>query len=600
MQNIDPVTLELIKGAIQSTRSEMEAVIDRTSMSPFIREKKDYFTAIFDRDGRLVSSTNLPMAGNLIDCILEQYPMDDMRSGDLYWYNDPYLSHGAVSHMPDMVFVSPVFHAGRVFAFAEAWGHLWDIGGMMPGSISPNATETFHEGMLMPPVRIYRAGVLNEEVLRIFTRNSRYPDIVKGDLQAILAACRLGKRRMEEIAERFGVEAAEAAFEFMLNQSETALRQAIEREIPDGKYAFRDYLDSDAVSDNIYSVNLNLAKSAGEVTMDFSDSSDQAKGAVNFIMDESVPKFMLGLYLTGDDPSVQMNAGFVRAIGEVETRKGSIVNPIYPAPVGMRSHTMIRVNGSLFGALAQATNGRASAASACYVIYYLRSYNRDSGAYELCIEGLAVGFGARRMADGIDAVYYVAQKNYPVEFAEMEFGVRIEGYRIHTDSGGPGRYRGGCGIVRDVRIIGDEAVLGLRVENTKFPAWGVNGGNAGGSGSVLVNPGTPQERELRPLSDQNLLQRGDLLRIKTSGGGGWGSALDRPAEEVRDDVLDGFVSGASALADYGVVLRNEDTDVDVAATEAQRSSRRRSPEMFDRGPHFEARLGENAVSEEAL
>ena len=129
----------------------MEALIDRTSMSPFIREKKDYFTAFFDRDGNLVASTNLPMAGNLIDCIVEQYPLDDMRDGDLYVYNDPYASKGAVSHMPDMVFVAPVLHGGQVLAFAEAWGHLWDIGGMMPGSISPAATETFHEGILMPP-----------------------------------------------------------------------------------------------------------------------------------------------------------------------------------------------------------------------------------------------------------------------------------------------------------------------------------------------------------------------------------------------------------------------------------------------------------------
>ncbi|MCG8694594.1 MAG: hydantoinase B/oxoprolinase family protein, partial [Minwuiales bacterium] len=187
MQNIDTVTLELIKGAIRSTRSEMEALIDRTSMSPFIREKKDYFTAIFDKAGNLVSSTNLPMAGNLIDCILEQYPAETMLPGDLYWYNDPYASRGAVSHMPDMVFVAPIFHDGKLFAFAEAWGHLWDIGGMMPGSISPDATETFQEGILMPPTRVYRGGELNEEVFRVFIRNSRFPEIVKGDVKAIMA-----------------------------------------------------------------------------------------------------------------------------------------------------------------------------------------------------------------------------------------------------------------------------------------------------------------------------------------------------------------------------------------------------------------------------
>ncbi len=590
MQNIDSVTLELVKGAIQSARSEMEAIIDRTSMSPFIREKKDYFTAIFDARGRLVSSTNLPMAGNLIDCVLEQYPAADMRPGDLYWYNDPYASRGAVSHMPDMVFVAPVFHEGELFAFAEAWGHLWDIGGVMPGSISPMATETFHEGILMPPVRIYREGVLNEEVMRVFTRNSRFPAIVKGDLQAILAAVRLGTRRMQDIVRRFGEPATRGAFDFMIDQSETALRQALARAVPDGSYAFRDYLDSDAVSDALYSVNLEISKQGAEVAMDFTESSDQARGAVNFIMDESVPKFMLGLYLTGDDPTVQMNAGFMRAVGAVRKRPGSLVDPIFPAPLGMRSHTMIRVNGAILGALAKATGGGASAASACYVIYYLRSYDRRSGEYELCIEGLAVGFGARPRADGIDAVYYVAQKNYPVEFAEMEFGVRIEGYRIHRDSGGPGRYRGGCGIVRDVRIIGDEAVLGIRLENTRFPAWGVNGGMAGRSGSIVVNPGTDAERALEPLSDGNRLKKGDLVRIMTSGGGGWGSPLDRPAEQVLEDVLDGFVSEASAREDYGVVLTGDGMQVDGARTHESRAARRRSGEMFDRGPRFAERL----------
>ncbi len=587
MQNVDTVTLELIKGAIRSARSEMEALIDRTSMSPFIREKKDYFTAIFDKAGNLVSSTNLPMAGNLIDCILEQYPAETMLPGDLYWYNDPYASRGAVSHMPDMVFVAPIFHDGKLFAFAEAWGHLWDIGGMMPGSISPDATETFQEGILMPPTRVYRGGELNEEVFRVFIRNSRFPEIVKGDVKAIMAACRLGKKRMEEIVERFGHDATVAAFEFMMDQSEAALRKALDEKVPDGVYSFRDYLDSDAVTEQSYGVHLTLSKQNGSVSFDFSATDDQAKGAVNFIMDQSVPKFMAGLYLTRDDPNIQMNSGFLRAIDEVKTRKGSLVDPVYPAPLGMRSHTMIRVNSAIFGTLAQATGGQASAASSCYVLYYLSSFDRASGAFELCIEGLAVGFGARPMADGIDAVYYVAQKNYPVEFAEMEFGVQIEGYRMHTDSGGPGRYRGGCGIVRDIRVIADEATIGLRLDNVKYPAWGVNGGQSGRSGRVVVNPGTPEERELKPLSDRNVLKKGDLVRVTTSGGGGWGSPLERPMEQVRDDVLDGFISNDSARDDYGVVLDEESGEIDVAATEARRAGMAGAMGMFHRRGYFD-------------
>ncbi|MCZ6647164.1 MAG: hydantoinase B/oxoprolinase family protein, partial [SAR324 cluster bacterium] len=464
MKKIDPVTLELVKGAIRSARQEMEALIERTSMSPFIREKKDYFTALYDVRGNLVSGIHHSVAGNLLDCVFEHYPAQAMRPGDLFAYNDPYTSHGAVSHSPDMVFVSPVFHEQRLAAFAVSWGHLWDIGGIMPGSISPDATDNFQEGIVLPPVKMYSAGELNEELFRSFLRNSRFPEMVRGDIKAIMGSCRLGRQRMEELFQRFGPDTTATAFDMMIHQSEAALRQALETTVPDGSYSFRDYLDSDAVTDESPWVQVNLQKEGGKVLLDFSGSSGQAKGPVNFIMHGSVPKFICGLYLTSEDPGIMLNAGFARAISEVRTRKGSLVDPVFPAAVGMRAHTKIRVQNAIFGALAQATGGKAPAASSVYVIYYLRSYDHARGSMDLCIEGLAVGFGARPFADGIDAVYSVAQKNYPVEFAEMEFGMRVEAFRIHRDSGGAGRYRGGCGIVRDIRVISDEGVLGIRVD----------------------------------------------------------------------------------------------------------------------------------------
>jgi N-methylhydantoinase B len=490
-----------------------------------------------------------------------------------------------------MVFVAPVFYDHQLVGFAEAWGHLWDIGGMMPGSISPAATEVYHEGIIMPPIRIYREGVLNDEVFRIFARNSRFPDILKGDLRAILASCRLGKQRLEGIFARFGTDTTLAAFEQIIQHSTAAVRQAFETRVPDGSYSFRDYLDSDGITDQSYAVHLTLVKKNGTISLDFSETDDQARGAVNFIMHDSVPKFMYGLYLTAGDPTILLNHGFARAIDEVITRPGSLVNPIAPAPLGMRSNTMLRVNNCVFGTLALATDGQTNAASSVYVIYMLRSLNRQSGDYTLCIEGLGVGFGARPFADGPDAIYYVAQKNYPVEFAEMEFGVRIERYSIHPDSGGPGRYRGGCGIVRDVRIIADEGILASRLENVTFPAWGVNGGHSGRSGRIVVHPGTAEERELKPLSDNNRLRQGDLLRVMTSGGGGWGHPFDRPAARVREDVLDGFVSPESALKDYGVVLDPQTLAVDEGETSKIRKDRRSEMAMFHRGKYLHAGEG---------
>jgi N-methylhydantoinase B len=588
MRNLDTVTLELVKGAIDSARAEMEALIERTAMSPFIREKKDYFTAFFDRDGHLVVSTALPMAaGNLIDCIFEHYPREEMAPGDLYLYNDSYGSRGAVSHNNDMVVAAPVFSEGRLVAFAEAWGHLWDIGGMVPGSISPAATDVFQEGIVLPPSRVLRGGIWNEELIRIFVRNTRFPDMVRGDLSAIMAAVRLGGRRAQEIAQRFGAAALEAAFAGMIDQSERALRKALSERIPDGRYAFRDYIDSDGISECSYGVAVTVEKHGETISLDYSGSDDQAQGSINFIMDASVPKTMCGLYFTGEESGVALNAGFHRAVGEVRTRPGSIVAPREPAPLGMRAHCLTRVSSALFGAFAKATGGNVPAASSVYVLYYLRSFGKNR-ALDLCIEGLAVGFGARPHADGIDAVYYVAQKNYPVEFAEMEFGVRIEGYAIHTDSGGPGRHRGGCGIVRDVRVIGEEAVIGLRMDNIRWPAWGVKGGMGGRPGRILVNPGSADARELKPMSEGNRLKKGDLVRIMTPGGGGWGSPLLRPAEQVRDDVLDGFISAASAERDYGVVLSDDLWSVDALRTAVRRAELARLPRgLFHRHGYFD-------------
>lgn len=580
----DRFTLELIKGALNAARAEMEALIARTAMSPFIREKKDYFTAFLNPGGELVVSTSLTLAGNLVDAVLAEYPAETMRPGDLYWYNDCYGTGGAVSHLPDMVFIMPVFHDGRLIAFTEAWGHLWDIGGSVPGSISPHATSVFQEGIMIPPVRVMREGVENTEVVRIFTRNSRFPEMLKGDLKAIMAACRLGARRLEEVIARYGIVAVETSFETMITETEAALRTQIAERIPDGDYAFRDRIDSDAVTDRSFFVDAVLRKHGGMVELDFSASDRQAEGPINFIMDDSVPKFMLGLWMTMGQPGIGMNGGFERAIDKITTRPGSIVAPKFPAPLGLRSHTMIRVTSALFGALAQATGGQASAAPCVYVLYYLRGRNAD-GTEPLCIEGLSVGFGARTFADGIDAVYYVAQENYPIEFAEMEFGVEIEAFGIHRDSGGAGRYRGGCGIIRDVRVLSDDAQFGIRLDNCTQPAFGVNGGLSGRAGRVVVNPG-PDEWDIATMSDGNSLKKGDLVRIITPGGGGWGYPADRPAADVLADVMDGFISEKSAFDDYGVVLSGD--VVDHAATQARRAAMPRTDKMFHRRRHYDA------------
>jgi N-methylhydantoinase B len=581
----DPVTREIIKGALRAAQAEMEAVIERTAMSPFIREKNDYFAGILDARGRVVCGTMLPLFGNLTEIIFAQYPPATMRPGDLYWYNDCHGSRGGVSHSPDMVFAAPVFHRGRLVAFSQTWGHFWDIGGLRAGSISPDATEIFHEGIIVPAVRIYREGVLNDEVFRIFLRNSRFPDILRGDIRAVLAGCRLGERRVLELFERFGAETVGDAWAFFERQCRDTIRKTLESRIPDGVYETEDAVDGDGMSGRPFYVRARLQKEGGRIVIDTRESDDQARGPINFIMHESVPKLILGIYLLSGHPTVLLNDGAQDAIDEVLVRPGSILQPRWPAALGNRAHTLARVQSSMLALLALATEGDVPAANSVYNIYFLRGVDRATGEFFLCSDGIAVGYGARPFADGLDAIYYVAQKNYPAEFMEMIFPLRLRQYALHQDSGGPGRFRGGCGVIREIELTTDEAVIAIRQDNILFPPAGVNGGHAGRPGRCVVNPGRPDERVLAPMSDGNVIRKGDVVRLSTSGGGGWGDPLDRPAERVRRDVAGGFISREAACEDYGVVLDAGDL-VDMAATTELRASRRAPVRMFHRGGYF--------------
>src|SRR5215510_6969492 len=234
-QVCDAVTLEIVRGALLAIQSEMEAVIERTAMSPFIREKKDFYAALYDSAGRLIVGSNLPVFGDVVGPIAEHYPLKSMRPGDIYWFNDCYASKGAVSHSPDQVFVAPVFAEGELAAFAQSWAHFNDIGGMRAGSLSPDCTDIFQEGIIVPPVRVVREGVLVEELLRLFYRNSRFPEMVKGDTRASMAAIRLGTSRLGELFQRFGRATTTRAFAELLAETERALRQKLSAILPEGR-----------------------------------------------------------------------------------------------------------------------------------------------------------------------------------------------------------------------------------------------------------------------------------------------------------------------------------------------------------------------------
>ncbi len=577
----DAVTLEVVRGALRASQSEMEALIERTAMSAFVREKKDFFAALFDASGDMIIGAYRPNFGDPVRPIFEYYPAEEMRPGDIYWYNDCYGSKGSVSHSPDQVFVAPVFVDGKLLAFAQSWAHFADIGGMHPGSISPDCTNIFQEGIIIPPIRLAREGVVNEDLLRVFYRNSRFPEMCKGDTRACFAAGRLGVRRITELAERFGADVVTDAFRQLSERSERAVRECLRKTFPPGKYHFTDAIDQDGHGNGPFRLSVEMTADDNGFVLDLTDSDDQAPGPVNYLVNPAVPRAMIATYMLGGDPTLLLNAGAGRAIDDVILREGSVLQPRWPAPLGQRGLTMMRLLTTCVG-LVNAAGGESTAANCAYVIYFARGIGPD-GEQFLLSDGVGVGFGARPFADGTSAVYYVAQENYPAEMMEQTYPARLRAYGIHRDSGGPGRWRGGCGVIREIELLADEATFALRIDGVRKQPWGVKGGKNGGAGRAIVNPGTDSERELDPLSDGNVLRRGDVLRLETGGGGGWGHAYDREPDLVLRDVLGGFVSPEAAFEDYGVVLSDDGESVDEDATLERRQDRPVVDGLFHRG-----------------
>ncbi len=582
LAGLDPVTLEIIHGALEAAIREMEALVDRTAMSAMIKEKKDRFVGMYDGQGRMIAAHVSFSGPGMVDALLRQYPRETMEPGDLYWFNDPYFTYGAIQHLGDMCFVAPVFADGRVVAFAATYGHFRDIGGSRPGSISPAATEIFHEGIRIPPIRIVRAGTFNDEAYRLILANSRFPLDLEGDTRAMIASSRLGEARLVEIFERFGADTVLAAFDRFIETTATTARALLREIIPEGSYEFFDYVDSDGHGSGPIRIGMKVIREGDQLIVDISDSGPQTKGPVNFLTIPSFMNLLFARYLMSHDPHLWLNEGLFQIVDELRTKPGTIVSPNFPAATGLRSHTRLRLSSVMLGVMAQARNGDSAANSPVYCLYSLVTHHPETGKMDYLNEGVGSGLGARPYADGVDVIYFVAQQNFPIEFLEREHAIRVELYEIEPDSGGPGYYRGGTGVRRRVRVL-QPGVLNTRLDSVVFPCWGTNGGLAGRGGGITVNPGTERVRAIPPIGDGFAVEVGEVIQVITPGGGGWGDPFTRPAERVRDDVRRRFVTVRGAREDYGVVLDPDTLNVDEAATAELRASPRPPLSMFDRG-----------------
>ena len=603
--SVDPVLLEIVKGSLASIEKEVETAIGRTARSPMIRDAHDFRAGIHDRKLRKLTGRSYSA---LVHPVARDYPLETMRPGDVFFHNDVYLSEGGIGHLPDLCVTVPVFNDGEVVAFVQAFGHHDDIGGAVPGSMPSHATSVFEEGLMVPPIRLWDAGVPNEAALKIMTRNSRMPDSLAADLDAECSACLMGARRLGEMFARYGRDAVEACFDAIIDATTQTFRREVLSKIPDGTYTWEDYAEHDGVDPpRLHTQRITLTKTPERLVLDFTGTSPQAKGPINHCADYADGVFLAKwlapiLRNLADTPErmaqLDVNEGVVPLIEMRFPPKGTLLTPVFPAPTNARTFVILRLLGVLAGVLAKAVDGRMPADQE--TIRYTGVYGQDAdGSPYLMREVLGGGSGGRWYADGEDTIHVVPDsRNIPVEFAEARWPFVVERLGLAVDSGGPGRHRGGLGYDKHIRMLRDCSFMSI-ADRSVLACWGVRGGRAGRPFSVVIDPGGPNERTVDALADAEPVRAGEIIRVRTTGGGGWGDPLDRPYDEVVRDVAWGKVSVEGAWADYAVAVR--DGVVDEAASEAERSRRRDArtgdEPFFDRGPGYATLAGGRTYAE---
>jgi N-methylhydantoinase B len=547
--------LEVIASAFEAATHEMAASLVRTAFSPNIKERADCSTAICDAGGRALSlMTNAPAhlgsTLRLVPAILQRFPLETLEPGDAFLANDPYIV--GVTHLNDCTVAAPIFHGGRLVAFAAAVAHHSDVGGRVAGSESGDNTSIYQEGIRVPPVQIYKAGARRADIVELFMLNSRMPHYSEGDLMAQMASCARGTARVQELFAKYGYETMLARIDEMLDATERRVRNRIRSELKEGTYRAVDWLDEDGISDARVKLAVTLTVNDGHLTLDLSDSSPQLASGKNVPLTHSYATAYFCLK-SMVDPFVPTNEGLYRAVSVVAP-EGLVVNPVAPAAVSSRNMTSMILAEAMTNALGQAAPARSVAAGGPGQGCISAGADPKSGRYFINYENLAGGQGARCSADGMDVVMInmTNTSNLPIEAMEVEFPVRIERYELVTDSGGAGKYRGGLGVLRDMRVLAEKASVSLRSARQRFPAPGLAGGKPGGLGTFVRNPGTASETRLGLTTSGTPLANNDLLRVITPGGGGYGDPRERDPAAVKRDLVEGKISAAAAREIYGV------------------------------------------------
>lgn len=521
---IDGITIEVLRNAFQSIAEEMGITLIRTSLSPNIKDRMDASTAIYTKEGKLISQAehiplHLGLMPSVVEEVLKIHPVETLKEGDTIIINDPFISG---SHLPDIFLISPVFYEGEIVAIVANIAHHVDVGGMVPGSCSNNATEIFQEGLRIPPIFLSKENKLNQDFLRLFTANSRAKEVL-GDLYAQLGANQVGIKRLKELYDRYTVEYVNLCVEEIMDYSKRRMRTAIQR-IENGCYEYEDYLEGNGNDDNLIRIKVKVEIKDEEVCLDFKETDKQSNGPVNSTIGvtKACSYFAIKSLF---EPDIPPNAGSYELI-KVIAPKGLVVNPKFPAAVSNgNANTSQRIVDTIFGALAKALPERSMAAcSGSMNAITIGGFDEEKEEYFSYIETIGGGQGASLGFDGMNGVHtnMTNTKNTPVEAIEQKYPFSIERYQLADDTGGNGQFKGGMGIIREIIFTCDHAVVSLTMERRKFAPWGLFGGSKGGTSKCTLTKFQTKEKLELPVKSTFEVKKGDKLYIQTSGGGGYG------------------------------------------------------------------------------
>lgn len=581
---MEAAMLEIVRNYFSAICSTMAHVIERTSYSSYVTESADFATALATPEGDFFSYPQAAGVSNFLGLTLTQAICacggnESMKDGDIIMTNDPYSTDGLSTHLPDVHIFKPIFYDSKLVCYAWCFVHTGDIGGSVPSSLTPMATDIQMEGLRIPPVRLYRAGVLNDDIRKIYLSSSRMPNLMMGDLNGMISAVNTAEKKMHEAIEKFGINTVVQSCISLLELSELRTRK-IFQEIPDGEYTFADYLDDDVETTVPLRVAVTVRVEGSDITLDFSKCDPQTKTAFNLITNGSRHAYLYqGLlsHIISEDPYIPMNGGMTFPI-HVIAPKGTITNAQYPAAGGIRHPVSLRLYNAVLGALAQIIPEKLQAAGAGQAAIVTLSLPDETkgGAYvATVVEPMGGGGGGQYEHDGNDAIDSAAAylRNTPIEGLEERTDILVHCYELIPNSAGAGKYRGGNAIRLDFEPLRDGAIVGARGQDRlKFQPWGLKGGKAGASGRVLLNPETSKEEELPKLKMLSV-GKNEIISFRSPSGGGWGNPFERNPQAVLFDVVTEVLDTEHALADYGVVIKKEGDSfvIDDKATQAFRS-----------------------------